>query len=175
MCKVISKVMIEIKKLGLTPIVIWTNAWPIDVIGSLCQGQKYWSWCFCVEVGKNLNNCKRSVETVELCLIQLLCCGYVVNSADRCYNTVCVMNVRLWTRSGCVKDLLAPRNVCMCQGTPAAVPTRANIRVSTLNKGSSGDPGTRSAVSHTARGQAVSAIYTRNHSRYYLLIVTLLA
>jgi hypothetical protein len=47
----------------------------------------------------------------------------------------------------------------MCQGTPAAVPTRANIRVSVLNKGGSGDPGARSAVGHTVRGQAVSGIY----------------
>jgi hypothetical protein len=37
-----------------------------------------------------------------------------------------------------------------CQGTPAAVPTRANIRASTLNKGGSGDPGARSAVGRTA-------------------------
>jgi hypothetical protein len=62
-----------------------------------------------------------------------------------------------------------------CQGTPAAVPTRANIRVSALNKGGSGDPGAQSAVGRTVRGQVVSGIYTRNHSRYYLLIVTLLA
>jgi hypothetical protein len=64
---------------------------------------------------------------------------------------------------------------CWCQGTPAAVPTQVDIRASALNKGGSGDPGARSAVSRTARGQAVSGIYTRNHSRYYLLIVTLLA
>jgi hypothetical protein len=63
----------------------------------------------------------------------------------------------------------------VCQGTPAAVPTRVNIRASALNKGGSGDPGAQSAVGRTARGQAVSGIYTRNHSRYYLLIVTLLA
>jgi hypothetical protein len=62
-----------------------------------------------------------------------------------------------------------------CQGTPAAVPMRANICVSALNKGSSGDPGAQSAVSRTMQGQVVSGIYTRNHSRYYLLIVTLLA
>jgi hypothetical protein len=63
----------------------------------------------------------------------------------------------------------------VCQGTPAAVLTQANIRASALNKGGSGDPGAQSAVGHTARGQAVSGIYTRNHSRYYLLIVMLLA
>jgi hypothetical protein len=62
-----------------------------------------------------------------------------------------------------------------CQGTPVAVPTRANICASALNKGGSGDPGARSAVGRTVRGQAVTGIYTRNHSRYYLLIVTLLA
>jgi hypothetical protein len=32
-----------------------------------------------------------------------------------------------------------------CQGTPAAVPTRASIHASALNKGGSGDPGARSA------------------------------
>jgi hypothetical protein len=48
---------------------------------------------------------------------------------------------------------------CSCQGTLAAVPTRANIHASALNKGGSGDPGVRSAVSCTARGQVVSGIY----------------
>jgi hypothetical protein len=62
-----------------------------------------------------------------------------------------------------------------CQGTPAAVPMRASIRASALNKGGSGDPGMRSAVGRPARIQAVSGIYTRDHSRCYLLIVTLLA
>jgi hypothetical protein len=37
-----------------------------------------------------------------------------------------------------------------CQGPPAAVPTRANICASALNKGGSGDPGARSAVGRTA-------------------------
>jgi hypothetical protein len=37
-----------------------------------------------------------------------------------------------------------------CQGTLAAVPMRANIRASALNKGGSGDPGAQSAVGHTA-------------------------
>jgi hypothetical protein len=46
-----------------------------------------------------------------------------------------------------------------CKGTPAAVPTRANICVSTLNKGGSGDPGAQSAVGRPARIQAVSDIY----------------
>jgi hypothetical protein len=63
----------------------------------------------------------------------------------------------------------------VCQGTPAAVPTQANIRASTLNKGSSSDPGAWSAVGCTARGQAVSGIYIRDHRSYYLWIVTLLA
>jgi hypothetical protein len=53
-----------------------------------------------------------------------------------------------------------------CQVTPAAVPTRVNIHASALNKGGSGDPGMRSAVDCTTRGQVVSGIYTRNHSRY---------
>jgi hypothetical protein len=67
------------------------------------------------------------------------------------------------------------RDNTQCQGTPAAVPTRASIRASALNKGGSGDPGARSAVGHPTRIQAVSGIYTRDHSRCYLLIVTLLA
>jgi hypothetical protein len=62
-----------------------------------------------------------------------------------------------------------------CQGTPVAVPTRASIRASALNKGGSGDPGARSAVGRPVRIQVVSGIYTRDHSRCYLLIVTLLA
>jgi hypothetical protein len=39
---------------------------------------------------------------------------------------------------------------CECQGTLAAVPMRASIRVSALNKDGSGDPGTQSAVGCTA-------------------------
>jgi hypothetical protein len=62
-----------------------------------------------------------------------------------------------------------------CQGTPVAVPTRASIRTSALNKGGSGDPGARSAVGRTVRGQVVSGIYTRDHRSYHLWIVTLLA
>jgi hypothetical protein len=65
--------------------------------------------------------------------------------------------------------------VAGCKGTPAAVPTRVNIRTGTLNKGGSSDPGVQSAVGRPARIQAVSDIYTRDHSRCYLLIVTLLA
>jgi hypothetical protein len=53
--------------------------------------------------------------------------------------------------------------------------TRASIHVGALNKGGSGDPGTQSAVGHPAQIQAVSDIYTRDHSRCYLLIVMLLA
>jgi hypothetical protein len=73
-----------------------------------------------------------------------------------------------------------PRSSCPVvprsyRGTLAAVPTRANIRAGALNKGGSGDPGERSAVSRPVRIQAVSDIYTRDHSRCYLLIVTLLA
>jgi hypothetical protein len=61
-----------------------------------------------------------------------------------------------------------------CKGTLVAVPTQANICVGTLNKGGSGDPGTQSAVGHPTQIQVVSDIYTRDHSRCYLLIVTLL-
>jgi hypothetical protein len=55
---------------------------------------------------------------------------------------------------------------CYCQGTPAAVLMWANICMSALNKGSSSDPGMRSAV---------SGIYIRDHRSYYLWIVILLA
>jgi hypothetical protein len=74
----------EINKHGLNSIAIWTKAWPIDIIGSLCRSWIYLSQCFCVEVGENFNKYKKNIETVELCLIQSLCCGNVVNSADRC-------------------------------------------------------------------------------------------
>jgi hypothetical protein len=47
-----------------------------------------------------------------------------------------------------------------CQGTPAVVPTRASIRMSTLNKGSSSDPGMRSIVGHArARTSGIRYIY----------------
>jgi hypothetical protein len=52
---------------------------------------------------------------------------------------------------------------------------QANIHAGALNKGGSSDPGTQSAVGHPTRIQAVSDIYTRDYSRCYLLIVTLLA
>jgi hypothetical protein len=47
-----------------------------------------------------------------------------------------------------------------CQGTPAVVPMRANIRASALNKGSSGDPGARSIVGRAhARTSGIRYIY----------------
>jgi hypothetical protein len=47
-----------------------------------------------------------------------------------------------------------------CQGTPAVVPTQANIHTSTLNKGSSGDPGARSIVGRAcARTSGIRYIY----------------
>jgi hypothetical protein len=47
-----------------------------------------------------------------------------------------------------------------CQGTPAVVPTRANIRASALNKGSSGDPGARSIIGHArVRTSSIRYIY----------------
>jgi hypothetical protein len=61
-----------------------------------------------------------------------------------------------------------------CQGTPAVVPMRASIHASALNKGGSGDPGARSIIGH-ARARTSGIRYTRDHSRCYLLIVTLLA
>jgi hypothetical protein len=50
-------------------------------------------------------------------------------------------------------------------------------RVGEERKGKEMDrcPLTWSAVSHTARGQAVSGIYIRDHRSYYLWIVMLLA
>jgi hypothetical protein len=63
-----------------------------------------------------------------------------------------------------------------CQGTPVVVPTRASIRMSALNKGGSGDPGAWSIIGRArTRTGGIRYIYTRNHSRYYLLIVMLLA
>jgi hypothetical protein len=47
-----------------------------------------------------------------------------------------------------------------CQGTLAVVPTRANIRASTLNKGGSGDPGARNIVGRArARTSGIRYIY----------------
>jgi hypothetical protein len=47
-----------------------------------------------------------------------------------------------------------------CQGTPAVVPTQANIRASALNKGGSGDPGARSIVGRAhARTSSIRYIY----------------
>jgi hypothetical protein len=47
-----------------------------------------------------------------------------------------------------------------CQGTPAVVPMRANIHTSALNKGGSGDPGTRSIVGRArARTSGIRYIY----------------
>jgi hypothetical protein len=66
------------------PVVIWTKAWPNNVTGSLCWSWIYLSQCFCVEVGKNFDKCKISIETSKLCSIWLLCCGDVVDSTDRC-------------------------------------------------------------------------------------------
>jgi hypothetical protein len=56
-----------------------------------------------------------------------------------------------------------------------AVLTQVNIHMSALNKGGSSDPSVWSTVGHTAQEQAISDIYIRDHSRQYLLIVTLLA
>jgi hypothetical protein len=71
--------------------------------------------------------------------------------------------------------IVADLQIGQCQGTLVVVLTWANIHVSALNKGGSGDPSTWSAVSCTAWGQAVSGIYIRDHRSYYLWIVTLLA
>jgi hypothetical protein len=45
-----------------------------------------------------------------------------------------------------MKEVALSADVAGCQGTPAVVPMRASIRVSALNKGGSGDPGTWSIV-----------------------------
>jgi hypothetical protein len=50
-----------------------------------------------------------------------------------------------------------------------------NICVSALNKGSSGDPGAWSAVSHTMQDKAVSDIYIRDHRSDYLWNMMILA
>jgi hypothetical protein len=52
------------------------------------------------------------------------------------------------------------RDTADCQGTLAVVPTRANIRVSALNKGGSGDPGARSIVGRArTRTSGIRYIY----------------
>jgi hypothetical protein len=49
-----------------------------------------------------------------------------------------------------------------CQGTPGVVPMRANIRVSALNKGGSGDPGVWSIIGHArTRTRCIRYIYYR--------------
>jgi hypothetical protein len=75
---------LEIQKCESACIPIWIDTWPDDVIGSLCQGWIYLSWCFCVKVGENFDKHKINIKTGKLCLIQSLCCVDVVNSADRC-------------------------------------------------------------------------------------------
>jgi hypothetical protein len=50
-----------------------------------------------------------------------------------------------------------------------------SIRVHNLNKGSASDLAYRVLSAVPTCRQAISDIYTRDHSRYYLLIVMLLA
>jgi hypothetical protein len=55
---------------------------------------------FCVKVGENFNKHKINIKTGELCSIWLLCCGNVVNSADRC--RVCHISMQSSHRGLCL-------------------------------------------------------------------------
>jgi hypothetical protein len=64
---------------------------------------------------------------------------------------------------------------CRCQGTLVVGPTLKVSESHNLNKGGASDLAHRVSSAMPTQRQAVSDIYTRDHSRYYLLIVTLLA
>jgi hypothetical protein len=59
--------------------------------------------------------------------------------------------LQAWKKSSDMADTVSIKEIFTliqynCQGTPAVVPTRASIRTSALNKGSSGDPGVQSII-----------------------------